>query len=188
MKKERALEIKSLIAVYGTLVIAAMLFDYFSNGHPFWAWKQSRLQHPGTIIFGFFFAVLYILVAWVTPRLFRWGIELEKLFSQVLTPLSYFQMINLSIISGFVEEWFFRGILMNHFGWILSSIIFGLCHFIPARSVWRWSIISLIAGLVLGGIYHFSQSLWLVAILHASINGVLIFKLNQTRVASPSLT
>lgn len=188
MKKERALELKSLILVYGTLVISSAGMDYFSHRHLFYTWTQSHLKNSMSIFLALTFVSSYIGIALITPKLFRWGVELEKLFSQILTPLSYLQVLYLSALSAIVEEWFFRGILMNHFGWILSSLIFGLCHFLPAPAVWRWSVISLVAGLCLGGLYEYSGSLWLVVMAHFLINAILIFNLNKTHIASPTLT
>jgi membrane protease YdiL (CAAX protease family) len=188
MQKERALEIRSLGVVYGSLILVSCVADFFSHRQLLWSWTHSDLTHPRYIVFGIFFAFFYVTVALVSARLFRWGAELEKIFSQVLTPLSYFQIIQLAILSGLVEEWFFRGILLNHFGVMISSITFGLAHFLPGRAIWRWSFISFFAGLILGALYYYSGSLWLVAVVHMTINGVLLFKLNQAHMNSPTLT
>jgi membrane protease YdiL (CAAX protease family) len=188
MKKERALEIKSLLLVYGALIILSGGLDYFSHRHPLWAWRESHLSQAFFVVVGILFVVFYIGIATLSGRIFRWAAELEKLFAQVLTPLSYLHIVVLALLSGFVEEWFFRGVLLNHFGLMISSIVFGLAHFLPDRMLWRWSIISFIAGLILGMLYISSHSLWLVATLHATINGVLLFKLNHERDQAPSLT
>ncbi|MDB5037921.1 MAG: protease self-immunity [Bacteriovoracaceae bacterium] len=188
MKKERALEIKSLFLVYGTLILFACLGDWFSHHQTLWVWKESHLEHPSFIFVGFAFVFFYVAGAMLASRMFSWATELEKIFAQVMTPLSYFQIFYLSILSGFTEEWFFRGILLNHFGIIISSMIFSVAHFLPSRSLWAWPLISFFAGTFFGALYFYSESLLLVAIVHTSINIILLFRLNQATVQSPSLT
>jgi membrane protease YdiL (CAAX protease family) len=187
MEKHRALETKSLVIVYGGLSLLCLIWEYFSRDNMLWSWLESKSPEPHYIIFSIFFVALYIAFATGLPKMFPWARELEKVFRQVLTPLSYFQIFYLAILSGFIEEWFFRGILLNQFGLVLSSIIFGLAHLIPVPKLWLWSLWTFAIGALLGAIYRGSDSLVLVALIHTIINGVLLMFLNRTAQKAPAL-
>lgn len=178
---------KSLLLVYGALVLFSMMGDLFLHKNPFWAWKDSQPPSVGYIFIGASFVVLYVAFSSACTRIFKWGMEIEKIFRQVLTPLSYFQILVLSLLSGFVEEWFFRGLLTQAFGVIVSSMFFGLAHFIPAPFLWVWSVASFMVGLVFGLLYSHSHSLVLVALMHAGINFLLLLKVNREAHRAPSL-
>jgi uncharacterized protein len=84
-----------------------------------------------------------------------------------------------AILAGFAEELLFRGIL---FRWteefagswaalILTSALFGLIHIMNPNSTWFSSFaIALEAGLLLGGAYMLTRSLWAPIGLHAAWN------------------
>jgi membrane protease YdiL (CAAX protease family) len=84
-----------------------------------------------------------------------------------------------SIMPGFMEELFFRGILFRWIeemggSWIaliVTSILFGLAHAMnPNATIFSSVAIALEAGVLLGGAYMLTQSLWLPMGLHAAWN------------------
>ena len=84
-----------------------------------------------------------------------------------------------AIAPGFMEELLFRGILfrwLEEFGgsWlalILSSALFGAAHaFNPGSSWIATSFIAIEAGILLGGAYMLTRSLWMPMGLHAAWN------------------
>ncbi len=188
MKDIRAIEVKSLLIVYGVLFAVSFLADFITHYDPFFSWKPSQPLSSFVVFLTLIFIFAYVIGALLAARIFHWANEMKKIFAQVLTPLSYLQIVVLALLSGFIEEWFFRGVLMTHFGLILSSIFFGLAHFIPSRSVWMYGLISLLSGLVFGLLFKQSGNLILVALAHSTINFLLFLKLNQASVGAPSLT
>jgi membrane protease YdiL (CAAX protease family) len=94
------------------------------------------------------------------------------------TPGLIFVIISLPL-AGVCEEFMFRGFLQNtinrRYGFIpaviVSSIAWGLFHFDP-QLVYTLSII--IAGLVLGYIYHRSNSYVVSAIAHSTLNLIVL--------------
>lgn len=88
-------------------------------------------------------------------------------------------LISTAIMPGFMEELLFRGIL---FRWIeefagswaalaITAALFGLAHIMNANATWFSSFaIALEAGLLLGGAYMLTRSLWLPIGLHAAWN------------------
>lgn len=88
-------------------------------------------------------------------------------------------LISLAIVPGFMEELLFRGIL---FRWIeefagswaalvVTSALFGLAHILNPNATWFSSFaIAMEAGLLLGGAYMLTRSLWMPIGLHAAWN------------------
>ena len=84
-----------------------------------------------------------------------------------------------AIMAGFMEELLFRGIL---FRWLeelagswaalgVTSGLFGLAHILNANATWFSSFaIALEAGVLLGGAYMLTRSLWMPIGLHAAWN------------------
>jgi uncharacterized protein len=90
-----------------------------------------------------------------------------------------FELFSSAILPGFMEETFFRGIL---FRWIeefagswaallVTAALFGLVHIMNPNATWFSSFaIAVEAGLLLGGAYMLTRSLWLPIGLHAAWN------------------
>jgi membrane protease YdiL (CAAX protease family) len=88
-------------------------------------------------------------------------------------------LIGDALLPGFMEEIFFRGIL---FRWVeefagswaalaLTSALFGLAHIFNPGATWFSSFaIAIEAGVLLGGVYMVTRSLWLPIGLHAAWN------------------
>src|SRR6185503_7694409 len=116
MKTFRALEMGSLIWVYCALLFTAIFGDLVGQGDAFSAWQttphwSSRAYSLSAIIvFGF------TLCSFCVLRMLQQGAELEKMLRQVLTPMSYLQILMLSSFGGISEEWFFRGYLQPRYG------------------------------------------------------------------------
>lgn len=88
-------------------------------------------------------------------------------------------LIATAILPGFMEELLFRGILFrwleefggSWFGLVLSSALFGLGHIFNPGATWSATLlISVEAGVLLGGAYMLTRSLWMPIGLHAAWN------------------
>ena len=88
-------------------------------------------------------------------------------------------LISIGIMPAFMEELLFRGILfrwIEEFGgsWaalIVTSALFGLAHILNANATWFSSFaVAVEAGLLLGGAYMLTRSLWMPIGLHAAWN------------------
>lgn len=181
MRSFRALETRSAVLIYGGLILLSVISDWFYRGNPIGAWQAfGSPRHFSSWIFAFTFLGIYTVVMIFTTSFTRWGLEIERVLQQVLSPLSYFQILMLAIVSGVVEEWFFRGVLLPHFGLFISSVAFALMHFLPGGKLWTWSVCSFFTGLALGLIFQSSQSLFLVAMIHTGINLFVLLKINQS--------
>lgn len=83
------------------------------------------------------------------------------------------------VFAGFVEEVIFRGILFRWVeelagSWValaVSSLVFGLAHWVnPNATLFSSIAIAIEAGILLGGAYMLTRSLWLAIGIHAGWN------------------
>jgi len=183
----RSLQLPVVISIYGSLALVAGLWDWLSRGHFFYSFKESSIGSPWAWFLSFLFVVLYFFISIALTRWTDWGRTLDTVFSRILTPISYLQILILALLSGIVEEWFFRGVLLSHFGIVLSSILFGLCHLIPQPKIWVWSVWSLAMGLFFGLVYRTTESLWICIFIHTMINFSLILYLNLRAYQEPQM-
>ena len=99
--------------------------------------------------------------------------DIAELFEKVLAPmftnLKITDAIALSLVSGFSEEVFFRGLLLPKLGIILSSISFGLLH-MPGKKFWIYTLWATLSGALFGWLFLLSHSLWLPISAHAVNN------------------
>lgn len=105
------------------------------------------------------------------------GIEFHGLRAIGETQLAYWSAI--AIISGFMEETLFRGLLFRAVekiggSWIalaVTSALFGLGHiFNPNSSLFAAVAIAIEAGILLGAAYMLTRRLWLAVGMHAGWN------------------
>jgi membrane protease YdiL (CAAX protease family) len=119
-------------------------------------------------------AVLYGLVVGIAAVF-----DIYRITGQGGTSMLLLGLISEGVMPGFMEELLFRGIL---FRWIeelagswtalvITSALFGLAHILNPGATWFSSFaIAIEAGLLLGGAYMLTRSLWLPMGLHAAWN------------------
>lgn len=86
---------------------------------------------------------------------------------------------SVGLVTGIIEEWFFRGILLKHFlskglireGWIITSVLFGALHYSPEASLLIPVILTGV-GLAFGYLYLRSGNIWAPITAHATYNSV----------------
>jgi uncharacterized protein len=93
----------------------------------------------------------------------------EELLAPLLAKLSIFDLIFLSLVSGFCEEVFFRGIVQSQCGLIPASLAFGIFHD-PSFKQRSYVLLATLAGLGLGYLYQQTGNLWSCITAHAIHN------------------
>lgn len=176
-----------VVLAYAALALICGVWEWISWSDPFYSLRQSQWGQWWHWALGLLFVLVYFFVSILLTSFSSWGKALDRMFSRVLTPLSYFQILILAGLSGFVEEWFFRGLLLSQFGLVISSLVFGLCHLIPRPGLWVWSLWSIGMGMILGSIQLATQSLWLCVGIHTLINASLILYLNLRAYRTPEM-
>jgi hypothetical protein len=161
--------------LYGVLAAAAIGWNEWA-GRP-WAFVDERAAAAGVwwardVALGLATATAVIAVSqWITVRT-RWGARLARELAAVIGPLSWAQAGSLAALSGFAEEVFFRGAVQPRIGWLAASVVFGLAHFAPRRSLWPWTGFAVVAGGLLGALYAATGNVVAPIVAHAAINAV----------------
>lgn len=101
--------------------------------------------------------------------------ELRKMSEDFLVPLmaklNVFDMLVLSIISGFCEEVLFRGIIQAQLGIAAASVLFGIFHD-PTFRQKGYVLLATVAGLALGYLYQSTGNLWSCITAHSLHNTI----------------
>lgn len=133
---------------------------------------ENALKHTGLgLLAGFLlFSAVVAVAAFVNVyRIAGYGGTSNLIFS----------LITIAILPGFMEELLFRGILFRWLeefagSWvalILTSGLFGLAHILNPNATWFSSFaIAIEAGVLLGGAYMLTRSLWMPIGIHAAWN------------------
>ncbi len=132
----------------------------------------------GGLVVGLVAGLVLVGLSGIAMERTRWGRGLAEGFAGILGRISAREAWWLAALSAFGEEMFFRGLLQPWIGLTMASVLFGLLHFIPRRDMLPWTLFSIAAGFLLGGLFAFSGTLVAPIACHALVNGI-----NLTRIA-----
>ena len=90
-------------------------------------------------------------------------------------------LVLVSIFSGIGEEAFFRGAVLQEFGLVISSLLFGLAHVGPDRRYFVWTLWAVLAGSVFGAIFEVSGGLLAPVVAHAGHNAATLLVWKRSR-------
>ena len=133
----------------------------------------SPVLKPLGMGLGIGFALMAIAVAIAA------GLHVYRITGPGDTSRLLIELAAVAILPGFMEEMAFRGILfrwLEEFGgsWlalVVTSALFGLAHIMNPNATWFSSFaIAMEAGVLLGGAYMLTRSLWMPMGLHAAWN------------------
>lgn len=118
-------------------------------------------------------AAALLLGAWqLTLRLAPLGRALEERLRQTLGPLAGHEAAGLAVLSGLGEEVFFRGAMQPAWGYLVTTLLFGVLHSGRGREMVLWTVSSLLAGAVLGGLMEWRGNLLAPVLCHVLVNAV----------------
>lgn len=83
-----------------------------------------------------------------------------------LATFSRWDCVWLALLAAIPEEILFRGAMQPSLGLVLTAIIFGVLHGITRL----YLIYATVAGLLLGGLYEFNQTLWMPIAAHFAVD------------------
>jgi membrane protease YdiL (CAAX protease family) len=90
-------------------------------------------------------------------------------------------LVLISIFSGIGEEAFFRGAVLQEFGLVVSSLLFGLAHIGPDRRYLAWTAWAVLAGFAYGALFEVSGGLLAPVVAHAGHNAVTLLLWKRSR-------
>jgi hypothetical protein len=176
---ERRLEIEPTrlvrfaIAFYGAVFAAAWLLRAWIQGGSLWrARPDTEVRLLGDAALGLVAAGVVIALSRELTRRTRAGEVLARRLAEIVGPIAPRQAWILALASGIGEEALFRGAIQPAVGLLAASALFAAAHFVPRRDLVLWSVFSLAAGLVLGGLYEATGNLVAPVVAHVVVNGV----------------
>lgn len=102
--------------------------------------------------------------------LYRWIFRpFRRALLQRLPPLSWEDIVLISVMSGLAEEILFRGWLQTTLGWIPASLLFGAVH-VWGREGVGYGLYATVLGAALGGLMTVTGSLWAPVLAHGVNN------------------
>ena len=99
-----------------------------------------------------------------------WLPALQREFSDLLGRPSGGDLVILALASSLGEEVLFRGAMLDAWGPWISSLVFACLHIGPKRSLWPWTLSSLLLGLCLAGLTIATGNLGAAVAAHFVIN------------------
>lgn len=128
-----------------------------------------------------------LLGAWWLASLVLPGLRrLEDELSAMLTGIDASEAIALALISGFAEEFFFRGAMQQSWGYWPTVVLFGLLHTGPKRTFLWWTAFATLAGALFGWIVLERGTLLPAVIAHVVVNGVNLWRLARREALEDS--
>ena len=167
--------VRMALIFYGVLLAAALAWGLVAGRSLFYASAEAAeggVDPLRDAVVGLLAGGVVILLSHEVTRRTRWGEALARTLASVLGPLAWSECVLLAMVSGVAEEAFFRGAIQPHVGLVAASLIFGLAHFAPQRELWPWTGFSVLAGLLLGGLFDATGNLIAPTVAHALINAV----------------
>jgi membrane protease YdiL (CAAX protease family) len=160
--------------------VLALVWIYFQGRLAPELFFDSRVEIlPRLILLTLGASSFMVALSLYCSRNLVWAQQLEAEFAKFLVPLKLWEIAAISVLSGIVEEIFFRGALQPALGLIPASLAFGLAHFVPRHPFWNWSLYAAFDGFLLGCLFELTHHLWPVMIAHGLTNFVLIVILNR---------
>ncbi len=156
------------LGFYGAMGVAALAWSEARGGPPVFA---LGTPDPVTqVLYGVALGAPVVgLSRWVSTRL-AWARLLNEEFRAMLGRLSTADIAVLAGGSAVGEEMLFRGAMQPALGLGLTTLIFGVAHLPPKRSLWPWTATAAVVGLGLGGLYELTHSILAPVVAHFTVN------------------
>ncbi len=173
--------ITSAAALYGLMLGAALV----------WSWLRTGRFIPASVVDGRPLESLGLGLAVAVAVLASTGILMRRRsmlhwFSievrALLGPVDWRTALTLGLLSGLGEEAFFRGAMQPAFGYVATSLLFGLIHVGPDRRYLAWTAFAVAMGFLLGGIQVLTGSLIGPVVAHVVVNTVNLRRIGRLQV------
>ena len=112
-------------------------------------------------------------------RWFKWTRRLEAEFGWIIGAQKGWEIIWIALLSGFAEEFLFRGALQEKFGIVTATVVFAVIHWPLNVNFLPWPFVAGLIGLGLGLLAQATDSLLAPAVAHAVVNAVNLWRMTR---------
>lgn len=180
-KQPGAAFVRVALIFYGLMAAAALIWIWLRTGEPLEplipnAARSRPITEAGLFLSAFLLNMVFDLKG---PEWWNSIQKFQHSLKEVLVPLTWPQILLLSLSSAAAEELLFRGALQPVVGLIPASIIFALSHFPLKREMWIWPFYAFAMGLILGLLKLWGGDIWTAVLLHFGINFVSLSLLSR---------
>ncbi len=118
-------------------------------------------------------AASVLLLSWRVAQLFLTPVqELERQLGKMLSGIAPNDVLPLALLSGFAEEFFFRGAMQMAWGWPWTTAIFALLHTGRQRIFLLWTAFAALAGLLFALLTEWRGNLLPAILAHVLVNAI----------------
>jgi membrane protease YdiL (CAAX protease family) len=167
---------------YGVVFALIVAWSLWSGDSIFYVSPEAQSRGPAPArdtVVGLAAAAALIYLSDEVTRRTRWGEAFARELAAQIGRRSLRDCILLALVSGLVEEAFFRGALQPRLGLVLASLIFGLAHLVPKRELLPWAGIAIGMGFLLGGLFIATGNLVAPVVTHIGVNAVNLKRLGD---------
>lgn len=184
--EKQTLSAKFAAGFYLALTIAAYLFGTVLADLDLLVWHDRNQTTIGfDAALGTVAGLVVVVLSALLDRVAEWARRLSRAFAELLGKLTFGQIFVLAVSSSIGEELFFRGFLQQLFServfdgfqngdglaLVAASVIFGAVHVGPdPRAFLPWTLMALVMGFALGGMYLYTGNVLAPILAHFTIN------------------
>ena len=183
---EKRLPASSAAVFYLLLAGAAWAFGDLWAGLDLLTWhdrNETSVAFDGVLGAGV--GVIVVFLSAMLDRFAAWARKLSEAFAELLGELTLSDVFVLAVTSSVAEEIFFRGFLQQLFSaqvfetfangdivaLLAASVVFGAVHVGPdPKTFFPWTIMAVVMGFVLGGMYLYTGNVLAPILAHFTIN------------------
>lgn len=164
-----------VLIIEGSILLLGLVWMILRKIPVFDAIKITPSAIISGIIWGF--VILASSMIFYAIDQFVFNMKMKNLIECYIYPvfkkITFPEIVLMAVLSGFCEEFFFRGILMPEFGILAASVIFGLLH-TASKETWFLGAWSGLVGFIFGLIYLKTGNLFIPMVAHGVNNFVAV--------------
>jgi len=139
---------------------------------------------PADLALGAGCGLAVVAITALLIRLWSPFARLADTMAAVIGPAGWGTVVVAACASSLAEECLFRGAVQPTLGLPITAVVFAACHFLPDRRFLPWTAFALAAGLGLGALFEWRDSLVAPVTAHFTVNLVNLRLLSRRAVSS----
>ncbi|MEH6978650.1 CPBP family intramembrane glutamic endopeptidase [Bacillus pseudomycoides] len=168
------LYITQLIIIGVGCASACILFPNRDEFYDMWKWEPVSILIIGSGVAGGVILFDYIAMQVFPESWFDDGGINERM----LQGISVIQLLVITFVIGFAEEFLFRGVLQTHFGLVIASLIFAVLHIRYVMKPFLFCFVCIIS-FVFGYVFQWTGNLFITIFAHFLVDFIMGLQLRK---------